>query len=128
MNKWVENVRDFHRRFGCFLPQQPTNLSLENTDLQTTLQNNEHEELIEALDEGDLAQTVAECIDNIYVSIGTILTLGVDPEKMWDAIHRANMLKMKNPLGNILLKPPGFVPVDPHKILEQELKIANGLT
>lgn len=42
-------------------------------------------------------EVCAELVDLIYVTLGTFVELGIDPQPVWAAIHAANMQKEPNP-------------------------------
>lgn len=47
------------------------------------------------------AETVTEiadaCLDLIYVASGLMHALGLDPQPLWDEVHRSNIEKIKHP-------------------------------
>jgi predicted HAD superfamily Cof-like phosphohydrolase len=63
----------------------------------------EHGELAvawEAYEDDPSAENTAEvvdaCIDSIYVLSGLIHALGLDPQPLWDEVHRSNIDKIKH--------------------------------
>lgn len=128
MNPWLEDVRKFHEKFDVAAPKLPTHLSVDVADVRIRLHNEECTEVCDAIDDSDTAQVVAECCDQIFVALGTIICTGFDPEPMWRAICEANMKKVAPPGGGKILKPPGFESVQPHEILKDQLIVANGRT
>jgi predicted HAD superfamily Cof-like phosphohydrolase len=61
-----------------------------------------------------MVSVIDGAVDTIVVAIGLLHSLGIDPFKAWDAVHRANMSKIVD--GKVYLredgqigKPPGFV-------------------
>ncbi len=63
------------------------------------------------------------CIDIIYVAIGMLHALGLDPQALWNEVQRSNMDKLKHPDGQggfvyevrrredgKILKPDGWTP------------------
>lgn len=83
--------------------------------LRTTLHEEEHAELIEALQEGDRLHIARELADVVYVAYGTALAYGIDLDAALAEVHRANMHKaragIRRPDGKVI-KPPDFVPPD----------------
>lgn len=76
----------------------------------------------------DLVELVDGAIDLMVVVIGTLLAFGVNPQEVWDEIHRSNMSKSVN--GKLIyredmkvLKPEGW---SPPRI--KELLLAQGMT
>ncbi len=76
----------------------------------------EHQELVEALNSGVLADIAQELADVVYVAYGTAYSLGIPLDLVLAEVHRANMRKI-GPNGPILKdgkvqKPPGWQPPD----------------
>jgi predicted HAD superfamily Cof-like phosphohydrolase len=76
----------------------------------------EAKETVLAWDRGDMVSVIDGAVDTIVVAIGLLHSLGVDPFKAWDAVHKANQSKLDGSLGPIVLrddgqigKPVGFV-------------------
>lgn len=84
--------------------------------LRLRMLNEEHTETINAYLQGDSEEVVDGLIDLIVIAVGTLDIFGVDVEKAWDEVHRANMSKKvgvkpgrPNPLGlPDLIKPSGW--------------------
>ena len=77
----------------------------------------EAKETREAFDAGDLVKTLDGAVDMIFVALGLIHSLGVDPDAAWAVVLRANMSKVegeihRRPDGQIG-KGPNFVPPEP---------------
>lgn len=49
-----------------------------------------------------------ELVDLIYVTVGTFVELGIDPQPVWAAVHAANMQKEPSPDGGKAVKPAGW--------------------
>ena len=76
----------------------------------------EHQELVEALDSGVLADIAQELADVVYVAYGTAYSLGIPLDLVLAEVHRANMRKIA-PNGPTLKdgkvqKPSGWQPPD----------------
>ena len=63
-------------------------------DLRCRLIKEEHDELIEALGNGDDVGTVDGVIDLIYVALGTLVSMGIPDLVLWREIHDNNMRKL----------------------------------
>ncbi len=78
----------------------------------------EMHETMQAINNGDAEEVVDGLIDLCVFAIGTLDVFGVDPNKAWDEIYRANMGKQAgvkpgrpNRFGlPDLLKPAGWTP------------------
>ena len=73
-----------------------------------------NEELIPALEAGDLVEIADGGVDAIVVILDAMIFCGIDIRPIWDVIHKSNMAKK----GGIfredgkLLHPEGWVPPD----------------
>lgn len=81
-------------------------------------------------DERWKAEMVDGCIDLIYVAIGMIHALGLDPQPFWDEVQRSNMSKFdKGPNGEYIvnrrvdgkiLKGPNYFKPDLLRIVHEQ--------
>jgi predicted HAD superfamily Cof-like phosphohydrolase len=55
----------------------------------------------------DTVKVIDGAVDTIVVAIGLLHSLGVDPFKAWDAVHRANMRKVDGSCGPIVKREDG---------------------
>lgn len=96
MSRASEAVRDFHEFFGLPVRAVPTNLGEQELSLRKSLLEEEHAELQEALDTGDLKQIAKEAADLLYVLYGLQWHVGLDFDRAFAAVHRSNMTKLWN--------------------------------
>ena len=79
--------------------------------LRRTLHDEEHAELVEALDGGNLAEIARELADVVYVAFGTAHAAGINLDAALAEVHRANMHKavagIRRDDGKVI-KPPDF--------------------
>ena len=107
---WDADVRDFQIRFGHFVAKFPTIPDRDVLVLRQRLIKEEFQELYQAIDMRDLPEIARECVDLVYVVLGTMNSVGLDFTPFWNQIHAANMLKVPNPERNgKTLKPEGWV-------------------
>ena len=104
-------VAVFHRAIG-----QQFGDGVSGTPSRKKMHVQEHQELVEALDSGVLADIAQELADVVYVAYGTAYSLGIPLDLVITEVHRANMRKI-GPNGPILKdgkvqKPPGWQPPD----------------
>lgn len=86
-------------------------------EFRVGLLKEELQEIENALKENDPEEMVDGLVDLVVVAIGTLNVFGVDAERAWNEVHRANMQKevgvkatRPNPLGlPDLVKPAGWV-------------------
>ena len=123
-------IRDFHDKFGLEIRHSPIDFSYENDENTNlfTLRNNLHkeewEELLEAWEGEDLVKFVDAVCDLHYVTVGTLVSFGVDFDKCFAEVHRSNMSKLDlrgNPIvrpdDGKILKGPNFSEPDLRSII-----------
>jgi predicted HAD superfamily Cof-like phosphohydrolase len=68
----------------------------------------ELDEVIAAMAEGDVAHVAKELADLLYVTYGAALEWGIDLRSVMDAVHESNMAKI-GPDGKVALRSDGKV-------------------
>ena len=122
MNKWQENVREFHLKFGPLVQETPKIPDRKTKFLRRNLIIEEvFEELLPAIKDDDMEGVADAIADSIYVLLGTAVSYGIDIEPIWDAVQEANM----NKTGHLrddgkVTKPEGWKPPDILKLLKQQ--------
>lgn len=119
---WTQDVLDFHEKFGAHIGERAGFPDASTFGLRLKLVREEYTEFMLALMRRDLAEVADGALDLVYVVIGTLVTLGIDPRPIWNEIQRANMGKEgggKREDGKIL-KPPGWTPPDVAGILKSQ--------
>lgn len=109
---WALDVQQFIDKFHQDTQPTPCWPNQETINLRASLIKEEYQELTDAWMRRDLPETTDAILDLIYVLIGTLPALGIDPYPIWDAIHSANMAKEgggRRGDGKIM-KPPGWFP------------------
>lgn len=121
------DVVDFMRAMGQCVRDRPGLASAAETALRAELINEEAAETVRALESGDLVGIADGCIDLIYVAIGCMLAHGIDPQCVWDAVHKANMAKASGPVrpDGKRLKPPGWTPPDVASALDAQANVTD---
>lgn len=98
--------------------QTTTSFDAEQAVLYGDLIDEEYEEAGDAM---CLTDTAKELGDLLVVTIGMIISLGLNPQDVWNAVHQSNMSKLVD--GKIvrredgkILKPEGYKPPDMSKL------------
>lgn len=122
MDQAWKKVRDFHRRFGAPVVEDPQRLSKSRRQFRATL-------LLEEIQEFQDAETIEDqadaMIDTIYLALGTLVEMGIRPEKLFDIVHDANMSKLwedgkpRYREDGKVMKPPTWK--NPEPLLHQEI-------
>jgi len=116
-------VKEFHQKFGCLTPGQPTIPNAATLLLRIRLLSEELSEFIEEASRGDLVGMADALGDLLYVTLGTGLSLGIDLEPVFQEIHRSNMTKSPHrDMGGKVTKGPEYQPPDIQAILLDQLK------
>tara|TARA_R110002095_G_scaffold215871_1_gene211285 strand:- start:1464 stop:1871 length:408 start_codon:yes stop_codon:yes gene_type:complete len=92
----LDHVQEFHETYGLPVLKNP-DISDEKTNaLRINLLAEELDELKEALEQGDLIETLDALIDLQYVLDGAFLSFGLQhvKEAAFDEVHRSNMSKL----------------------------------
>lgn len=118
-----EDVAQFHEKFGHPLRDRPGLPDIPTSSpaqFRVSLIREEVAELIVAIEDGAVPRVAAEAVDVLYVVLGTLCTYGIDVGPVWDAIHRANMLKVPNGADKPI-KPPGWRPADVGSLICEQM-------
>ncbi len=134
----MNDLNEFH---DTFAPDQREDDILDRIERREKLIDEEFSEVMEALQylyrtecgmtsgtaEEAMTEVASELADLLYVVYGTAEELGIPLEKVFNAIHRANMSKVwddgtvhRNEFGKVI-KPPNFVKADIRKVIYGEL-------
>lgn len=119
-----ERVRAFHQAVGGVAPKAPASPDAAILSLRQTLIREEYEEVAAAFEQALAARAAGEAIDIVplaheladllYVAYGGLVELGVDGDKVFAEVHRANMDKVRGPkrADGKQLKPADWQPAD----------------
>lgn len=124
MNKFIEDVTDFHKKFGFALPDRPNPLQIKHFITKAGHLLEESTEFLNSVD--DPAKQLDALVDVVYVALGAAILSGYPFEEAWRAVHSANMTKIRTNRAIDsqrnsefdVIKPPGFIPPDIQKILD----------
>lgn len=125
-----DDVGDFHEKFGLrnvtWGDGGPDEVDPELLAFRVKFLREEFIEFQDAAGAGDLPKAFDALLDIVYVAMGTAHLYGFPWQRGWDAVHRANMLKIraakdgsdsKRGSGWDVVKPPGWEPPDLDSIL-----------
>ena len=88
---FVNDIDEFIAKYG--FNEQP--FDVDKLAFRLDLLNEELDETELAADESNPEEIVDGLIDLIYIAVGTLRLAGVDAQKAWDEVHRANMSKIR---------------------------------
>lgn len=126
MNEQQLATKEFNTTFGAPVNDTPTLLSDAEAGLRWLLIYEENNELMDAMQQGDLVGIADALGDLLYVVNGAGVAYGIDLEPIFNEIHRSNMTK-RNPDGTVsyredgkILKPEGYERPQLEPILEAQ--------
>ena len=144
------DVLEFHKTFGLAIEQTPTIADHKTALLRANLLLEELLEIFYGLefvlvcpkcghnvehpliskdgrwsDSRYLDKIADGCVDLMYVTIGLLISYGIDFRPLWKAVHKANMAKVggKKRQDGKILKPEGWIEPDITSLLEQQESI-----
>lgn len=114
---YLNNVRSLREKFGLPIAQEPTLLDTETLNFRIKFLMEEVSELVTAHQQKDLVAAADAIVDIVYVAFGGALEMGLPFDALWNAVHKANMLKInvdpcalgKRNFKHDIMKPPGWV-------------------
>ncbi len=92
----LEQVQEFHETYGLPVLNSPDISDEKTNELRINLLAEELDELKEALQQGDMVETLDALIDLQYVLDGAFLSFGLHglKEQAFNEVHRSNMSKL----------------------------------
>ena len=92
----LDQVQEFHETYGLPVENAQTLSDEKTRALRINLLAEELDELKEALDQGDMVETLDALIDLQYVLDGAFLSFGLQDVKTvaFEEVHRSNMSKL----------------------------------
>ena len=125
MTNEINQVKDFHEKFGIPVSGYPDYISQERQKLRIDILQEEVNELAKAMGENNMVEIADGVVDCIYILFGTAVEYGFHHklEAMFHEIHRSNMSKLGEDGKPIcredgkVLKGPGYSPPDLGSIL-----------
>ena len=90
-----EMVREFSERFGIPIPPVPTQLNGEAFQYRLNFMHEELEEFAEAWGSNSIVDQADALVDLVYVALGTAAMMGLPWDQIFEAVHKANMQKVR---------------------------------
>lgn len=116
MDTQYNQVKDFHAAFGHPVATQPTLMPTARALKRTEWMQ---EELDEFMSAGTIHDQADAMVDLIYFALGTLVEIGVPPERIFEIVQRANMAKLhadgkpRHREDGKIIKPIGWVAPEP---------------
>lgn len=125
INREFNMVKEFHKTFNHPYSETPKLMDLNRANARYKWMKEEIDEFIDASMDGNLYEQADAMIDVIYFALGTLVELGIKPEKLFDIVQNANMSKLwedgkphYNEIGKVI-KPSNWQ--DPYPLLKEEI-------
>lgn len=117
MNKQLELVKAFHKKFHQPVLDKPSLIPDERSINRYRLMKDEVEEYMSGVKKDDLENVAKELADILYTVYGTILEHGLQDkmEAVFDEVHRSNMSKDYHAYK--MIKGSGYINANVEKIL-----------
>lgn len=110
MKNLLSDVREFHTACEIPVAQSPVEPPAGRVWLRRELIDEEvNRELLPAMARGDLPAVADGMVDAIYVIVGAALEYGLPLDRVWSAVHQANMAKVDPATGRVIRRADGKV-------------------
>ncbi len=87
-------VKEFHEHYAVPVGDKPHLLNARRAAFRRALIEEEFQEFLDAVEEGDLVNAAKELADLAYVVNGTAVEMGFDLDIVVRAVHKSNMSKL----------------------------------
>lgn len=122
MNREWLMVKDFQLKFGHPVSERPTFMEQDRAQKRYNWMLEEINEFLEA---DEIVEQADAMIDVMYFALGTLVEMGVEPDRLFEIVQEANMSKLwpdgkphYNSEGKTI-KPSTWI--DPHEKLKEEI-------
>ena len=98
-SEWVKDISDMHNKYGVhdWVREKIVNKDAETLqeflNFRVSFLDEELRETKEAVRQRDEEEVIDGLIDLCVIAIGTLDILGVDSDRAWKEVHKANMSK-----------------------------------
>lgn len=122
MKQALDQLKEFHRVFRAAARDTVGVPDAATIALRAQLMREELDETITAMQQDDLVEIADGLADLCYVAIGTAVAYGIPLDKVFEEVHRSNMMKAPNGIVKYredgkVLKPEGWQPPNVKSIL-----------
>lgn len=122
----LKMVRSWHEKYGQQVRDAPDPAAPDDLiELRRRLQEEELEELVEAMEARDIVGIADALADLLYVVYGTAVSYGIDLDAVFAEVHRSNMTKTHDPsrakyAGKVVVKGDDYEPPQIARVLGLE--------
>ena len=92
----IRDIDAFHKKYG-FKKNDKVSIPDDNelVNFRTSFLLEELAEYTQAITKKDTAAALDALVDIVYIALGTAYLMGLDFDKAWDRVHKANMKKIR---------------------------------
>jgi predicted HAD superfamily Cof-like phosphohydrolase len=95
MTNFVQDIIDFHKKFGLNYDGPPRELPDLLSEFRMKFMQEELDEYCEGEDMHDKEKMLDSLVDLLYVAFGTAHLHGFNIQAAWNRVHHANMQKVR---------------------------------
>lgn len=121
-----EEIKKFQIAFNHPISESPKCLDLKRANIRADWMLEEIDEFMDASFDGNIIEQADAMIDLLYFAIGTLVEMGVKPQKLFEIVQEANMSKLwedgkpRYYEDGKVKKPTNWI--NPASLLEEEIK------
>jgi predicted HAD superfamily Cof-like phosphohydrolase len=110
MEKQVEQVKEFYKKFRIPFPDSLKFITVERAAMRNNILSEEVNELLNATLNNNLVEVADAITDCMYILIGTAIEYGISDKLpiFFDEVHRSNMSKLDDN-GEPILREDGKI-------------------
>jgi predicted HAD superfamily Cof-like phosphohydrolase len=110
MEKQVEQVKEFYKKFRVPFPDSLKFITVERAAMRNNILSEEVNELLNATLNNNLVEVADAITDCMYILIGTAIEYGIADKlpQLFDEVHKSNMSKLDEN-GNPIYREDGKV-------------------
>lgn len=94
MDKEWEAVKLFHEKFNHPVSKHPRRMDLDRAQKRYNWMKEEIDEFLDAVKTEDIVEQADAMIDVMYFALGTLVEMGIHPDKLFEIVQKANMSKL----------------------------------
>jgi len=95
LTNFVQDIKDFHKKFGLEYVGLPRRISGELFNFRLKFMQEELNEYADAWEANDKEKMLDGLVDLLYVVFGTAHMHGFNIQEAWNRVHHANMQKVR---------------------------------
>jgi predicted HAD superfamily Cof-like phosphohydrolase len=115
-------VEEWHRAMGIYIAKKPSIPPPETVKTRVLLAHGETNELVEALEAGDIEKVADAIADRLFENYGTAISCGLNAKALFDEVVRSNFTKDPPGPDGKARKGTNYSPPNLKPIIEAQLR------